>query len=235
MLGTTDPIETADMKTFDEIRAIAAERKGGEDELEDLLPDVATDDDLREIEDAKYLENMAMAMFSAGFKWYIIKAKWPGFLEAFDGFDPDTVAAYDVLHIDELTQDTRIVRNRVKIEATVSNAAWMLTKVEEHGSFADWIADWPSNDIASLWSTMQKEAKHLGPKTSAYFLRQMGKDSFLLTNSTSAALVEHGILDAEPKGKRGMKKAQEVFNEWYEETGLPYSHLSRILAYSTEA
>lgn len=223
------------MKTFDEIREIAADRKGGEDALNELLPDVMSSDDLREIDDSEYLQNMAKAMFSAGFKWYIIKAKWPGFMEAFDGFDPDTVAAYDELHIDELMQDTRIVRNRVKIEATVNNAAWMLTKLEDHGSFAGWIADWPSDDISSLWSVMQKEAKHLGPKTSAYFLRQMGKDSFLLTNSTSAALVEHGVLDSEPKGKRGMKKAQEVFNEWHEETGLPFSHLSRILAYSTEA
>lgn len=221
--------------TFEEIRSIAAERKGGEDELEELMPSVLSGDALREIDDATYLEHMAKAMFSAGFKWYIIKAKWPGFLEAFEGFDPDTIAAYDELHVDELMQDTRIVRNRVKIEATVFNAKWMLTKLEEHGSFAGWIADWPSDDIASLWATMQKEAKHLGPKTSAYFLRQMGKDSFLLTNSTSAALVEHGLLDSLPKGKTGTKKVQEIFNDWHEETDLPYAHLSRILAYSTEA
>jgi 3-methyladenine DNA glycosylase Tag len=219
---------------FEEIRAIAAKRKGGDDELEALLPELPTIEELRATDDSKYLENMAKAIFSAGFKWYIIKAKWPGFVEAFEGFDPETVASYDILRIDELAQDTRIVRNRVKIEATANNAAWMLTKAEQHGSFADWIADWPSNDIASLWSTMQKEAKHLGPKTSAYFLRQMGKDSFLLTNSTSAALVEHGILDAEPRGKTGATKAQKIFNEWHEETGLPYAHLSRILAYSTE-
>ena len=68
---------------------------------------------------------MTQRVFSAGFVWRVIRAKWDGFEEAFDHFDPATVAAYDAEDIARLSQDERIVRNNQKIQATVKNARFV--------------------------------------------------------------------------------------------------------------
>jgi 3-methyladenine DNA glycosylase Tag len=71
---------------------------------------------------ADYLDVLTRAVFQAGMNWRVIEAKWPGFVEAFHRFDPETVAALGVADIDALGADTRVIRNRPKIEATVANA-----------------------------------------------------------------------------------------------------------------
>ena len=73
-----------------------------------------------------YLEIMTMAAFQAGISWRVIEAKWAGFREAFDGFDPEKVASLEPPDIDRLAEDTRIVRNRAKIEAAIANARAMV-------------------------------------------------------------------------------------------------------------
>ena len=71
---------------------------------------------------ADYLEVMTKAVFQSGISWQVIEAKWDGFREAFAAFDPAAVAGFSVDDVDRLAEDTRIVRNRRKIEATVTNA-----------------------------------------------------------------------------------------------------------------
>ena len=58
--------------------------------------------------------------------WQVVEAKWDGFREAFAGFDPEAVAAFTGDDVERLAEDTRIIRNRRKIEATVHNAETML-------------------------------------------------------------------------------------------------------------
>src|SRR6266571_293600 len=64
-----------------------------------------------------YLEVLTKAAFQSGISWRVIEAKWPGFKEAFFDFDPERVARFSPKEIDALAADTRIVRNRRKIEA----------------------------------------------------------------------------------------------------------------------
>ena len=99
------------MRSFDEIYAIAAERKGGRDALEAMLEPPLNNDALTAIGDDRWLAMMAQCIFNAGFNWKVVEAKWPGFEEAFEGFDPGRVAMYADDDFDRLVQDERIVRH----------------------------------------------------------------------------------------------------------------------------
>src|SRR5256885_9848146 len=84
---------------------------------------------------ADYLEVMTKAVFQSGISWRVIEAKWDGFRAAFAGFDPAAVAALTPEDVDRLVEDTRIVRNRRKIEATIDNAIELLALDREHAGF----------------------------------------------------------------------------------------------------
>lgn len=72
--------------------------------------------------DRALFEKMALEGFQAGLSWITILRKRPGFREAFAGFDPVLVARFDERDVERLLADAGIVRNRAKIEATISNA-----------------------------------------------------------------------------------------------------------------
>ena len=69
-----------------------------------------------------YLERLTLEAFQSGLSWRTILAKRPAFREVFAGFDADTVAAYDEDDVARLMDEPRIVRNRRKIEAALTNA-----------------------------------------------------------------------------------------------------------------
>ena len=73
--------------------------------------------------DRALFEKIALEGFQAGLSWITILRKRPRFREVFDGFDPSVIAAYGEDDIARLMDDAGIVRNRAKIEATISNAA----------------------------------------------------------------------------------------------------------------
>ena len=74
-------------------------------------------------DDRRLFELLVLESFQAGLSWYTILAKREGFRAALDGFDYRLIAAYDNAKVEALMQDTRIVRNRRKILATIQNAA----------------------------------------------------------------------------------------------------------------
>lgn len=83
--------------------------------------------------ESAYLERMTLEAFQSGLSWAIILAKRPGFRAAFAGFDAPTVASYDEGDVERLLTDASIVRNRRKIEATVTNARATVALREEGG------------------------------------------------------------------------------------------------------
>ena len=76
--------------------------------------------------DRALFEKMALEGFQAGLSWITILRKRPRFREVFEGFDPAIVAAFGEDDIQRLMGDAGIIRNRAKIEATISNAALVL-------------------------------------------------------------------------------------------------------------
>jgi len=221
------------MLSFAKIRARAASRKGGEDALRRLLGQVPSSAQLAAVSDDRVLAEMAKRIFSSGFAWSVIEKKWPGFEEAFLGFDPGQLVFQPDDFWDARLSDKRIVRNGQKIMAVRRNADFIGEIGHEHGSFGKFLAAWPKTDQIGLWDLLAKRGSRLGGNTGRYFLRFIGYDGFMLTRDISACLRDAGLEIAEvPTSKRDLAKIQAQFNDWAEETGLPYTHLSRICAMS---
>jgi len=90
-------------------------------------------------DDQMQFEFLILETFQAGLSWITVLRKREYFREAFDHFDAEKIARYDERKIEELMQNERIIRNRLKIRATVSNAQAFLKIREEFGSFCNYI------------------------------------------------------------------------------------------------
>ncbi len=90
-------------------------------------------------DDVKHFEFMVLDAFQAGLSWAIVLRKRDGFRKAFDQFDIKKIAAYDESRIRELMKDEGIIRNQLKIRATVNNAGRFLETQQEFGSFDRYI------------------------------------------------------------------------------------------------
>ena len=92
-----------------------------------------------EHDDGKLFEMLILEGFQAGLSWECILNRREGFRAAFDGFDPEKVAAYDEKKLAELLADPRIIRTRLKIAAAPVNARAFLQIQREFGSFDRWL------------------------------------------------------------------------------------------------
>jgi DNA-3-methyladenine glycosylase I len=90
-------------------------------------------------DDQKIFEFMVLDAFQAGLSWKTVLHKRKNFEKAFAGFDPAKVAQFNEKKIEALIQDAGIIRNRLKILATVTNAQHFLEVQEEFGSFDKYI------------------------------------------------------------------------------------------------
>lgn len=224
------------MQTFQQIYQRAVARKGGEEALRQLLSvDIKSPQQLADISDDRYLSGMTKGIFKAGFVWKIVEHKWPGFEEAFWGFDVDRCAFMSPDDEDALCADTRIVRNRQKIMTVPHNAVMIIETRKEHGCFGRFIADWPNEDFVGLLDYLGKQGARLGGMTAQYFLRFIGKDGFMLSRDVVYALIQAGIIDKPPTSKAARRKVQQAFNQWQQESGLGLTELSRVLGLSIDA
>jgi 3-methyladenine DNA glycosylase Tag len=220
------------MKRFKPFLDRATRRTGSAQALEAKLPAPRSARALRALADDRYLSQMSLRVFSAGLKHSMVEAKWPAFEEAFLGFDPRRVANMSEAALEALMKDRRLIRHWPKISAVPKNATAMLQVAKESGSFGVWLAGWPESDIVGLWAELSKRFTQLGGSSAPYFLRMVGKDTFMLTPDTTKALVEAGAVARKPSGKKDLEAVQAAFNAWAEETGRPLCQLSRILALS---
>jgi 3-methyladenine DNA glycosylase Tag len=221
------------MTSFKTIRARAARRKGGEAALTALLPKVASPKALATLGDDRMLAEMTKRVFSAGFVWSVIEAKWPGFEAAFLGFAPKRLLGKPDEFWERLAGDKRIVRNPQKIMAVRANARFVADVAEEHGSFGRFLALWPADDQVGLTDLLARRGARLGGHTGQYFLRFIGKDCFVISTDVVACLRDAGLdISDRPSSKTDLRKIQDQFNAWARETRLPYTHLSRICALS---
>ncbi|MEX1221746.1 MAG: DNA-3-methyladenine glycosylase I [Idiomarina sp.] len=220
---------------FDYFYQRALERSGGEQALLKRLPTVASKAELEAHDDSFYLAEITRCVFRAGFVWRIIDHKWPGFQAAFSDFVPAYWQQVPPERLDDLTADARIVRNMQKIDTVPVNARMIVEMSEEHGSFGRFLSQWPANDQAGLLLWLKANGARLGGVTAQYFLRRIGYDGFILSADVVTALENHQLMDASPTSKKGLLQAQKAFNQWHEETGRPYSHLSRILSCTLDA
>lgn len=220
------------MRSFDEILAISAARKGGEAAIfADVTPPLPASD-IAAIPDDRWLAGMTRAIFQAGFNWKVVANMWPGFETAFKGFDVGKCAMMDDAWFDALVTDTSIVRHGPKIHAVRDNAIYILDMRRAHGSFGRMIADWSPTDFVDLLAHMKKHGSRLGGTTGQYVLRSMGVDSFILSRDVVARLIAEGVIDKPPTSMTALKAVQQAFNTWSAESGRSMKEVSRVLATS---
>jgi 3-methyladenine DNA glycosylase Tag len=226
---------------FKTIRARAEKRKGGAKALNKLLPPRPDPKALAKLGDDRVLAEMTRRAFCAGFAWSVIETKWPGFEKAFLKFEPGRLTLQPDEFWDGLMKDASIVRNGAKIMSVRANAGFVREVAKEHGSFGKFLAQWPASNETGLLELLAKRGSRLGGNTGQMLLRFLGWDGFMTSRDVVACLRDAGLDVAEAvTSKRDLAKVQAQFNAWAEETGLPYTHLSRICAmsigesYSTE-
>lgn len=221
------------MPDFQPIYQRAAERKGGDKALKALLPELADPGRLAALPDRRFLAEMTKCIFRSGFVWRVIEQKWPDFEIVFHGFDPARLAFEPDDYWADVAADKRIVRNAIKIKSVRDNARFVLDVAAKHGSFGRFLADWPLDDQLGLLAYLAKHGSRLGGMTGQYFLRAVGRDSYILSADVVAALRDAGLEIADnPTSKGDRAKIQQRFNAWRDETGLSLTQLSRVLAMS---
>jgi len=90
-------------------------------------------------DEKKWFEFLILEGAQAGLSWDTILKKRARYREVFDGFDPEKVARYEKKRVRELLRDEGIIRNKLKIDATIGNAKAFLKVQEEFGSFDAYI------------------------------------------------------------------------------------------------
>jgi 3-methyladenine DNA glycosylase Tag len=221
------------MTDFATIQARAAVRKGGDAALASLTPRAPDPAALAALGDDRVLAAMTQRIFSAGFVWSVIEAKWPGFEAAFLGFDVGRLLFEPDEFWERLCGDARIVRNPQKIMAVRANARFVSDIASEHGSFGRFLAGWPANDQIGLMALLAARGARLGGATAQFFLRFIGFDAFITSQDVVACLRDAGLdIAASPTSKKDLAKIQAQFNAWRAEGGLSATQISRICAMS---
>lgn len=215
------------------IYARACERHGGEQALRALLPAVKSSRALAHTRDDRWLAQMTRCTFQAGFVWRVIDQKWDDFEDVFFGFPPEKIVMLSPEQLDRFAQNPRIVRNRQKVLCVQANAQFILDIAHTHKSFGRFVAHWPDEDLIGLFALLKKRGARLGGMTGPRVLRNMGRDTFIVTGDVTRCLQRAGLdIRDNPSSVREAKLIQRAFNQWHAETALPYSHLSRIGALS---
>ncbi|MDB6144134.1 MAG: 3-methyladenine glycosylase [Pseudomonas sp.] len=220
------------MRDYQWLHEYNLNRFGSAAALEAHLPDPASNAHLRKIPDDRYLSKLAQRVFRAGLKHSLVDAKWPTFEEVFFRFDPEKVVLMGADHLERLMQDARIIRHLGKLKSVPRNAQMVLDISHEHGSFGNFIADWPVTDIVGLWKYLSKQGHQLGGMSAPSFLRMVGKDTFIPTYDMVAGLNAQEIIDKAPTSLKDLAAVQGAFNQWHAESGRPMCQLSMMLAYT---
>ncbi len=98
--------------------------------------------------DERYLfEMVILEAFQAGLSWEIILNKREAFRKAYDGFDIEKIISYDDAKIEELLNNSDIIRHKLKIRASITNAKVFKNIVDEFGSFCDYLKGFVGDEI----------------------------------------------------------------------------------------
>lgn len=219
-------------ETFEALYQRACERKGGEQALEAMLGKPKSADELRAVGDDRFLAEFSKKIFQSGFVWRVVEQKWPAFEECFFGFDIDKVLLMPDEMLERKAANPEIIRNFNKVKTIRDNALMIDAVRKQHGSFGNFVTDWPGDDIIGLWAYLKKHGARLGGNTGPYALRFIGKDTFLLSQDVESYLRAHKLIDGGLTSKRNLAIIQSYFNQLATQSGRSLQELSRIIAFS---
>ncbi len=146
-------------------------------------------------DDRKLFEMLILECFQAGLSWECILNKREAFREAFDGFDLDKICEYDEEKLEALKNDSGIIRNRLKIQAAVTNARVFRDIKNEYGSFSEYLWHWTNGK--TIYETM-----HTSSPLSDEISNDLKKRGMKFTGTTViyAYLQAVGIIDSHEDG-----------------------------------
>ncbi|MBO0609830.1 DNA-3-methyladenine glycosylase I [Myceligenerans salitolerans] len=146
--------------------------------------------------EAELFERIALEGFQSGLSWITVLRKRPAFREVFRGFDPVVVAAFTEQDIDRLLTDARIIRNRMKIEATVANARALVALHADGRSldelFWSFAPDAAGRERPAAWTEVPAQT----PESKA-LSKALKKEGFRFVGPTTmyAAMQACGLVD----------------------------------------
>jgi DNA-3-methyladenine glycosylase I len=143
--------------------------------------------------EAAHLERLTLEAFQSGLSWLTILNKREAFREAFAGFDADVVSAYDETDFDRLMGDARIVRNRLKVRAAITNARATVA-LREQGGLEDFMRSFrpehhPAPETGDQVASVSPESKAMA--------KALKKQGFVFVGPTTlyALMQAIGIVD----------------------------------------
>ena len=146
-------------------------------------------------DDKKLFEMLILECFQAGLSWECVLNKREAFREAFDSFDLDKICAYDESKLESLMRTPGIIRNRLKIQAAVTNARVFREIQQEYGSFSDY-----------LWNRTDGKVIYENTRTASPLSDEISKDlkkrgmKFVGTTTIYAYLQAVGIINSHMDG-----------------------------------
>jgi 3-methyladenine DNA glycosylase Tag len=154
-------------ESFNTLFQRAADRKGGVPILEALLgkrllgkklvDDSAAQQSIAALGDHRVLAAFTKQIFKSGFVWRVVENKWPDFEDHFFNFNIEKILMMPEEMLERKAADPKIIRNFNKVKTIQANAQMIFdTCMDNDTSFAQFIADWPSDDIIGLWSFFKK-------------------------------------------------------------------------------
>ncbi|MFM6935359.1 MAG: DNA-3-methyladenine glycosylase I [Flavobacteriales bacterium] len=126
-------------------------------------------------DDAELFGRLLLEMNQAGLSWDTILKREAHFRRAYDGFQLEIVANYQSTDIERLLADPGIIRNRLKIHAAIHNARQILTLIETHGSFYQWIQQQEAKNTSEWVKLFKKNFKFVGTEIVKEFLFSIGR------------------------------------------------------------
>ncbi|GLC88912.1 DNA-3-methyladenine glycosylase I [Lysinibacillus piscis] len=134
-------------------------------------------------DDQHLFEMICLEGAQAGLSWWTILQKREGYRAAFDQFDATKIIHYTEDKLHELREDTRIVRNKLKIASVVTNAQAFLRIQEEYGSFSQYIWQFVDHQpIINHWASLAEVP--VTTEISDRMSKQLKKDGFKFVGST---------------------------------------------------
>jgi DNA-3-methyladenine glycosylase I len=134
-------------------------------------------------DDNRLFEFIILDGFQAGLSWTTILHKRENFRKVFDHFNAVKIARYNEAKVQTLLSDTRIVRNKLKIQATISNARAYLNVLEREGSFSSYLWDFVNGKpIQNNWTDLKQVPAF--SKESDAMSKALKKDGFSFVGTT---------------------------------------------------
>ncbi|MGI9434252.1 MAG: DNA-3-methyladenine glycosylase I [Geminicoccaceae bacterium] len=219
---------------FEAIEERARERAGGLAELAARLPRPKSGEELRGTPDDRYLLQMSRRILEAGRKPGSVDASWPAIEGLFAGFDLKRVRALTDKELDRIARTEQTIGSRAKLTSIRDNAKALLRLIDENGDMGAYLADWPADNIVGVWSDLSVRFARLGSNSAPYFLRMVGKDTFILTSDVIRALNHWDAFIGKPQSMGARSEVQRVFNNWMHASSRPLCQISAILALSCD-